>query len=293
MSKIAIITSDNRDLKFDNKKNTYVELCALINLNYAIKNRCDFFFFKIIDDFNSKYLEKKEALTSYSTFARSCKAASWVKLLTIYSSLSLKYEYIIYLDSDCIFNNQKIILDKIIRLLKKKQMLFYSDKPWNMNLPNCGFILIRNSYFNKNFIRNWWKKFSFKNLTHPYEQFWLQKLWLNNPEFVKRKFLLLPDEICRLKDKKQFIFHMTSDFAKKRNYFFNNYININKLNISFLKKKIRSKIVFFKPKTIDAQISKRSLRYSDYFIITITLLYMMIKNLFFNKVKILMNKCIR
>ena len=37
MSKIAIITSDNRDLKFDNKKNTYVELCALINLNYAIK----------------------------------------------------------------------------------------------------------------------------------------------------------------------------------------------------------------------------------------------------------------
>ena len=148
-------------------------------------------------------------------------------------------------------------------------------------------------YFNKNFIRNWWKKFSFKNLTHPYEQFWLQKLWLNNPEFVKRKFLLLPDEICRLKDKKQFIFHMTSDFAKKRNYFFNNYININKLNISFLKKKIRSKIVFFKPKTIDAQISKRSLRYSDYFIITITLLYMMIKNLFFNKVKILMNKCIR
>ena len=290
MSKIAIITSDNRDLKFNNKKNTYVELSALINLNYAIKNRCDFFFFKIIDDFNNKYLEKKEALTSYSTLARSCKTASWVKLLTIYSTLSLKYEYIIYLDSDCIFNNQKITLNQIIRLLKKKQMLFYSDKPWNMNLPNCGFILIRNSYFNKNFIKKWWKTFSFKNLTHPYEQFWLQRFWLNNQEFVKKKFLLLPDEICRLKDKKQFIFHMTSDFAKNRDYFFNNYMHINKLNISFLKKKIRSKIIFFKPKTIDAQISKRLLKYSDYFIIMMTLLYMIIKNLLFKRIKILIKK---
>ena len=293
MSKIAIITSDNRDLKFDNKKNTYVELCALININYAIKNRCDFFFFKIEDDFNIKYLEKKETLTSYSTLAYSCKAASWVKLLTIYSILLLKYKYIIYLDSDCIFNNQKIGVNQIIGLLKKKQMLFYSDKPWNINLPNCGFILIRNSYFNKNFIKEWWKKFSFKNLAHPYEQFWLQKFWLNSQEFVKKNFVLLPDEICRLKNDKQFIFHMTSDFANSRGYFFKDYIYKNKLNINILKKKIKSKIVFFKPKKIDAQISKRLLRCSDYFIITITLLYMIIKNLFFNRIRIFIKNYIK
>ncbi len=44
MPKIAIITSDRRDLKFDDKKN-YVELCALINLNYAIKKEVRIFLF--------------------------------------------------------------------------------------------------------------------------------------------------------------------------------------------------------------------------------------------------------
>jgi hypothetical protein len=293
MSKIAIITSDNRDVKFNNKKNNYVELSALINLNYAIRNKCDFFFFKIIDDFNINYLNKKETLSSYSRLARSCKAASWVKLLTIYSALNLNYEYIIYLDSDCIFNNQKININQIIRLLKKKQMLFYSDKPWNVDLPNCGFILLKNSYFNKSFIKSWWQTFSLKNLTHPYEQFWLQKFWLNNSKVVKKKIILLPDEICRLKNNKQFIFHMTSDFAKKRDHFFTNYIYKNKLNINFLKKKIKSKIVFFNPEIVDEKISKRLLNYGDYIIIGITLFYMIIKNLFFNKTKTFIRTCIR
>jgi hypothetical protein len=289
MSKIAIITSDNRDLKFDNK-NTYVELCALINLNYAIKNKCDFYFFKIVDDFNSKLLSNKEKLTSYSRQSYSCKAASWVKLLSIYSVLHLKYKYIIYLDSDCIFNNQKIPINKIIYLLKKKQMLFYSDKPWNKNLPNCGFILIKNNYFNKNFIKNWWQSFSLKNLTHPYEQFWVQRFWSNNSEFVKKKFLLLTDEICRLSNKKQFIFHMTSNLAKKRDNFFSNYIDKNNLNVNYLKKKIQSKIFLFYPETVDQKISKRSLNYRDYVIIYITLLYMILKNLFLNKTKIFIKK---
>jgi hypothetical protein len=293
MSKIAIITSDNRDVKFNNKKNNYVELSALINLNYAIRNKCDFFFFKIIDDFNINYLNKKETLSSYSRLARSCKAASWVKLLTIYNALNLNYEYIIYLDSDCIFNNQKININQIIRLLKKKQMLFYSDKPWKVDLPNCGFILLKNSYFNKSFIKSWWQTFSLKNLTHPYEQFWLQKFWLNNSKLVKKKIILLPDEICRLKNNKQFIFHMTSDFAKKRDHFFTNYTYKNKLNINFLKKKIKSKIVFFNPEIVDEKISKRLLNYGDYIIIGITLFYMIIKNLFFNKTKTFIRTCIR
>lgn len=289
MPKIAIITSDNRDLKFDDKKN-YVELCALINLNYAIKNKCDFYFFKIIDDFNCKLLDKKENLTAYSRLAYSCKAASWVKLLPIYSVLRLKYKYIIYLDSDCIFHNQKIPINKITNLLKKKQLLFYSDNPWNKNLPNCGFILIKNNDFNKNFIKKWWQSFSLKNLTHPYEQFWMQKFWSNNSEFVKKNFLLLTEEICRLSNKKQFIFHMTSNLAKKRDNFFSNYIDRNNLNVNYLKKKIQSKIFFFYPKTVDEKISKRSLDNRDYIIIYITLLYMIFKNLFINKTKIFIKK---
>lgn len=290
MSKIAIITSDNRDLIFDEKKNTYVELCALINLNYAIKNKCDFYFFKIIDDFNSRFLDKKENITSYSRGAYSCKAVAWIKLLTIYNVLSLKYKYIIYLDSDCVFNNQKIPINKIIYLLKKKQMLFYSDKPWNINLPNSGFILVKNNYFNKNFIEKWWQSYSLKNLTHPYEQFWLQRFWSNNSEFVEKKFLLLPDEICRLRNKKQFIFHMTSNFAKSRDNFFNNYISKNNLNVNYLKKRIKSRIVFFYPKTIDEKISKRSLKYIDYIIILITSLYMIFKILLINKTKLFIKK---
>ena len=86
---------------------------------------------------------------------------------------------------------------------------------------------------------------------------------------------------------------MTSDFGKKRGYFFNNYTYKNKLNINFLKKKIKSKIVFFNPEIVDEKISKRLLNYGDYIIIGIMLFYMIIKNLFFNKTKIFIRTCIR
>ena len=57
---------------------------------------------------------------------------------------------------------------------------------------------------------------------------------------------------------------MTSDFAKKRDHFFTNYTYKNKLNINFLKKKIKSKIVFFNPEIVDEKISKRLLNYEAF-----------------------------
>lgn len=292
MKKIVIVTSDNRTPKFEDKKNNFLESCALINFKYAIKNKCDFYFVKIKDDFENKFLTKKDGLASYSRIARSCKAASWTKLLVIYNFLKKKYKYIIYLDSDCIFNNQKEPIGKLIDSLKNKKMLFFSDRPWKPNLPNCGFILIKNNSFNKNFIKKWWQTFSKKNLKHPYEQYWLQKFWLENSNFINKNFELIPNEICRLNNEKQYIFHMTSDFSKSRDSFFSNYIHQNKLNINFLKKKIKLKIINFSPKIEDKKIAKRLLTYVDYTIIYITLFYMIIKNLFFYKPKIFFKKII-
>ena len=83
---------------------------------------------------------------------------------------------------------------------------------------------------------------------------------------------------------------MTSNFAKSRDNFFNNYISKNNLNVNYLKKKIKSRIVFFYPKAIDEKISKRSLNYIDYIIILITSLYMIFKILFINKTKLFIKK---
>jgi hypothetical protein len=85
---------------------------------------------------------------------------------------------------------------------------------------------------------------------------------------------------------------MTSDFSKSRDSFFSNYIRRNKLNINFLKKKIRLKIINFYPKIEDRKIANRLLTFVDYTIISFTLFYMIIKNLFFYKPKIFLKNII-
>jgi hypothetical protein len=278
MNKIVIITSDNRKLNF-NKKNNYFELCALINFNYAIKNKSDFFYVRINDDLNlNKFNSAKEQLSGYARSVFSWKAVPWTKLLAIYYFLIKKYKYIIYVDSDCIFNNNKIKINKIIKVLNKKNILFYSDKPWNSNLPNSGFLLIKNNLFTKIFIKKWWNTFSFKNFFHPYEQYWLQKFWSNNLKFVLNKFILLPDEICRLKKKDQYIFHITGD---QKNYnrirFLSKYIKKNTININFLKKKIMKNYIQINPHEIDQLISKRKLFFFDKIITYFSYFYLLIK----------------
>ena len=279
MKKIVALTSDNRELNFKQKLG-YLEYCALINKKYFLKYNIDFFFIKIDSVLSSNFVSKKECVSGYSRNAFSPKAASWTKLLAIYSFFNSKYDHILYLDSDCIVNNHKIKPSFLIKNLRNKQALFYSDSPWNKKLPNCGLILMKNNTYNKIFISNWWNTFSKKNLSHPYEQYWFQNFWKKNKQKVKKNFKLLNDNICRLESDKQFIFHMTSDFRSKNknNFFFKKFMKANGIRFENIKNSLKHCVIKINTNSIDKQISKRDLFLFDYIIVYITHIFLIIKN---------------
>lgn len=292
MNKIVALTSDNRKLNF-NKKLRYIEYCALINKSYFLNYNIDFFFVKIDDTLNSNLVPKKDCISGYARGALSPKAASWTKLLAIYDFFSSKYDYILYLDSDCIVNNHKIKPNLLIKNLQNKQALFYSDRPWNKKLPNCGLMLMRNSNYNKIFIRNWWNTFSKKNLSHPYEQYWFQNFWKKNKKEVKKNFKLLNENICRLESDKQFIFHITSDFRSKNNnnFFFKKHIEKNRIKFTNIKNFLKHCTIKININKIDKEISKRDLFLFDYMLLYLTHMFLIIKNYTYIKLLAFIRGC--
>ena len=271
MKKIVAITSDNRSLNF--KKKTYLELSYIINSNYFKKNNIKFYFVKLKSFLPRGNLTFKNSINSYSTKCLSPRAPSWSKLLAIIKVLKLKYDYIIYMDSDCIINNHEVQLKNIINQIGKKKFLFYSDSPWNKKLPNCGFIIIKNSEYSKKFLEKWWNSFSLNAVSHPYEQKWFQNFWLKKRHEVKTNFKLIEKTICRLKSKKQFIFHVTSDLHKKREVFFENFIKKNKIKKRIIKKTIQLNTIIE-----DRKINKRKLYFFDYIVIFLAYRYLEFKN---------------
>jgi hypothetical protein len=280
VKKIVALTSDNRSPNF-RKKLGYLEYCALINKSYFSNYNINFFFLKIENITNSNLLSKKDCVSGYARKALSPKAASWTKLLAIYSFFKSKYEYILYLDSDCIVNNHKIKPSSLIKNLDNKQALFYSDRPWNEKLPNCGFILMKNNNYNKIFIKNWWNTFSKKNLSHPYEQYWLQNFWRDNKKKVNINFKLVKENICRLKSDKQYIFHMTSDFRNRNinNFFFKEYMEKNRIKFKNIRNTIKNSTIKINTNNVDKEISCRNFFLYDYIFIYLANCYLIIKNL--------------
>jgi len=292
MNKIVALTSDNRKLNF-NQKLRYIEYCALINKSYFLNYNIDFFIVKIDNTLSSNLVSKKDCISGYSRSALSPKAASWTKLLAIYSFFKSQYDYILYLDSDCIVNNHKIKPNFLIKNLHNKQALFYSDRPWNKKLPNCGFILMKNNTYNKIFIRNWWNTFSKKNLSHPYEQYWFQNFWKKNKQKVKKNFKLLNDNICSLESDKQFIFHMTRDFRSKNknNFFFKKCIKENGIKFRNIKNSLKYCTIKINTNKIDKEISKRDLFLFDYIFIYLAHTFLIIKNYAITKPLTLIRGC--
>jgi hypothetical protein len=284
VKKIVALTSDNRDLNFRQKLG-YLEYCALINKRYFSNYNVKFFFLKIENITNSNLVSKKDCVSGYARKVLSPKAASWTKLLAIYSFFKSNYDYILYLDSDCIVNNHKIKPSSLIKNLHNKQALFYSDQPWNSTLPNCGFILMKNNNYNKVFIKNWWNTFSKKNLSHPYEQHWLQSFWKDNKKKVNKNFKLVNENICRLVNDKQYIFHMTSDFRNqnKNNFFFKKYIQKNRIKFNNIRNAIKNSTIKINTNNIDREISGRKFFLYDYIFIYLANNYLIIKNYLFIK----------
>ena len=264
-NKILIITCDNRAIKLNTINNLeYNDLSFYINSSYCHKHGYEFKYFRMIDLEKKQQLSKKDSISSYSTKSKLTKSPSWTKLLVIYQNFSKKNDYIIYLDTDCIFNNHKIDIKNYIERMeqKKKIGLVFNDGPWDKKLPNCGFIILKNCEFNKRLIKKWWNSFSLYNHVHPYEQKIFQKLWSKNYMGILNKFFLENISLQGKISKDKILAHITSERSRHRkkymrnfivknlkfhNKIFNNFILNNQRRFcpSIAEEKINRKINFF------------------------------------------------
>lgn len=217
IKKILILMSDSRKLSVDNKADDgargieYNSLSALINYKYSIKHNYDFLY--LIPKLNNNY----EFLNCKSPSGER-RHPAWSKLLSILFIMINKkqYNFIIYLDTDCIVNNFDINLYNFLKKSKniknldlnlESNIFFLNDMPWYPDLPCSGFIIIKNNIESFNFIKNWYmdEKNKSHNQDHPFEQSVIQR-----ENMISKGIEVINDWMFELKDNNQFLLHIGS-----------------------------------------------------------------------------------
>lgn len=239
--------SDNRNLNDDLETSDYNSLTTFINYKYSIKNNYDFVYYNPL-------LDNKIDINNCLSPKKLLRHSSWSKLLSTIQLMSRfkEYNYIVYLDSDCIFNRTDLSIEDYLRTVKtikneslelKNKIIFMNNKPWNLDLPCAGFYILPNNDFFINFIVDWYnnednEKF---NLTHPWEQMSLQ---VNLVKKYYENIEIIDDWMFREKQN-QFLRHIGSEEKQNRIPFFKQKIlqeyNIEDyiLTMSLLKNKIQ------------------------------------------------------
>jgi len=152
--------------------------------------------------------------------------SSWSKLLTSIKIIDEypQYDYVVYIDSDCIFyDNNLTIFDYVSKSkvvngvgVMDSNIIFLNDKPWNSTLPCAGFYIYKNNIETKTIFQKWFETDDPKNnLTHNWEQ---NSLYLNLDNFIK-KISVIDDWMFR-EYPSQFLRHIGSEFSNNRIPFF-------------------------------------------------------------------------
>jgi hypothetical protein len=174
--RILVFMSDNRILDKEKDKASYNSLVAAINYDYCKKHNYDFIYYR-------PYLDNKEIITLHNCVdpnTNTLRHASWAKQLSTALAFELDYDYVVYIDSDCIFKNFDMNLESIIMQVKEiindKDIIFFNNKPWGDNVPCGGFYIAKVCDYSKQFFMDWFNVNVPKyNKKHAWEQ---DALWL-------------------------------------------------------------------------------------------------------------------
>jgi len=178
----CILMSDNRMITSDFSNANYVSIVSAINYNYAKKQGYDFIYYmpeildqnKIKNTINSPNIKLKT--NSFNSLLKQHRSPPWSKLLSLWDTISKKYNTIVYVDSDCAIVNQNISIEdyiqqsKYINGDKDSDVKFLVDKPYGIG-PCSGFIILKNTKNTKKILKYWWNyNMPNVNTKHPFEQ---------------------------------------------------------------------------------------------------------------------------
>lgn len=167
MVKILLFMSDNRLLNNNFNTASYESLVCSINYNYSKLHGYDFIYCR-------PFLNTRENTSFYNCFdpnSGQVRTAHWSKLLSTTKMLELKYDYICYIDSDCIFKDFNKKIEELISQHPTKNIIFLNDKPWSNILPCSGFYICKVCDETKKIISRWFNvNIPSKNREHSFEQ---------------------------------------------------------------------------------------------------------------------------
>jgi len=227
--KILVHMSDNRPIK--NYKNiddaSYNGLAAIINYEYCKKYGYDFKYYV-------PYLNQLEPLNLHNCLDpnnNQPRHASWSKLLATQLALDSEeqYDYIIYLDSDCIVKNFNIPLEAVIFENEDKNLIFFWDRPMgSVNDPNAGVYICKNNIKTKLMIQEWYNvNIPYQNINRIWEQ---SALWNIYKRWQKDNSIVILEGINMAEENLQYLRHIICGQWTERISYFKNFIEEKKIN---------------------------------------------------------------
>lgn len=228
--KILFHMSDNRPIKNNCKIDnaSYNGLAAVINYEYCKKYGYHFKYYV-------PYLNQLEPLSLYNCLDPNNdqpRHASWSKLLASQKALDSEenYDYIVYLDSDCIVKNFDIPLESIIYGNENKNMILFWDRPCTQNEPNAGVYICKNNFNTKLMIEKWYNvNIPYQNINRIWEQSALWKVY-KGWQALDPDNLVILENINMVEKENQYLRHITTGESHNRISYFRDIIERKKIN---------------------------------------------------------------
>jgi hypothetical protein len=150
--KILVCMSDNRRLDGDLGTADYNSLVAAINASYCKAQGYDFRYYR-------PYLNDRAEEPLFNCLdphSGAPRHASWSKLLSMQKALGQDYDYVVYIDSDCIFKDWSQRLEGMIRPHASSDILVASDAPFHPGFPCAGFFILKVGSVSRQFLKDWY-----------------------------------------------------------------------------------------------------------------------------------------
>lgn len=242
--KILVFMSDNRALEVNTSTAGYCSLAAVINATYCQRHGYDFKYYKpfigIDDERNARLFNCMDPNS------HELRHASWAKILAALHILDVydhNYDYIVYIDSDCIFKTHETTIESIIKQYPEHStnLIFFNDNPWSPEDPCGGFFIAATNNLHiqrtKRILEKWYQHKSPKhNREHPWEQAALVHLYTNQSNKTKDADVLgirVHDAVMFNEEAGQFLRHICHDESHSRTPYFRNFILTILRNIDY------------------------------------------------------------
>jgi hypothetical protein len=235
LAKVCVVMGDDRHvLTGEPAFRSYPSLAYEINRLFCESRSWDFRY--------ERYQLPSRPWGRLSAFAhkpRQHRAASWIKLLAVYKVLELGYDFVVWIDSDCIFYDHDANWDSILENFDQSDLQFLSwvDRPFFTDQFCAGFFVVRNSDIVRRMLVDLWNDPSEYSWKHVFEQSALNRFFKSKPSEWS---LIIDEPMFQLEEPSQKLLHIASFDHEQRVPTFQSWFVKNKK--SFLPQKIEKHV---------------------------------------------------